>query len=71
MKVSVHENIVLSHKEITEETFQMYALFVNSFLKILIVRTHKSIAEVPGVLLKCGIIDVESVRQIALCVVIC
>ena len=47
MKMSVHKNIVLSHKEIAEESFQMYALFVNSFLKVLIVRTYKSIAEVP------------------------
>ena len=45
MKMSVHKNIIFAHQKVAKKAFKMNSFLIYTFLKILVVGTHKSIAE--------------------------
>ena len=59
MKMPVHKNIIFAHQKVAEKAFKMNSFLIYPFLKILVIGTYKSIAEVPRILLKSGIIHIE------------
>jgi len=69
MKIPIHENIIFTHQKVAEEAFKMYSFLIYPFLKILVVGTHKSIAEVPGILLTTSTFKVNILLFLLLVVV--
>ena len=62
MTVSIFQFIMLSHQEITEESFKKLWIFVNSFLQIVVICTNQSIPKIPGIFSKNIVVYIKSQR---------
>ena len=60
MHFPIGKSAFLTQNQVSEETHQILVRGRNSLGKIMIVRPHKSVAEIPGVFFEEVIIDVEA-----------
>ena len=60
VKIAVAQVPPLAQKQIPEETLQIDGGVVNAFDEILIIRTDKGVAEVPGVVCEQAVVYVEA-----------
>ena len=59
---SVFQFVVFSEQEIPEEFFKEFLIFMDSFLKVVVVRTDKGIPKIPGIFCKKLVVRIESKR---------
>ena len=59
---SVFQFVVFSEQEIPEEFFKKFRIFMDSFLKIVVVRTDKGIPKIPGIFREYSVVRIESER---------
>lgn len=59
---SVFQFVVFSEQEIPEEFFKKFRIFMDSFLKIVVVCTDESIPEIPGIFREYFVVRIESER---------
>lgn len=57
MKISVEKIPLFTEKQITEKALQIYRRIVDTFYQILVIRPHKGIAEIPGMVGKQTIVN--------------